>query len=353
MNATPATPAGEKSGEKSRIPGAIDLVVTPDGIRECTVKGFADIAAGRPMAMDTLLWMASTGKVVTSTAFMTLVDAGLVALDDPAWKYLPHFRTLYRARDPGHPGDDVVPLANTVTLRHLLSHTAGLQWLPGFFQHRELTYLSLESQTHVYAASPFLFAPGTSWGYSNAGINTIGRIIEVVTGKSYAEFMDETLFGPLGMSDTGYHPTPGQVARRACGYAYDNEARAWICSEVTPQMSLIPYDGPNRHAECGGGLFSTAADMARFAQMVAAGGTFAGRRIVSEAALREICRRQTPPGAPSEYGLGSRGGAVGRGGAWGTKGRVDLDRREGTLHLVQKSGKWPDDYLDAKQVGNQ
>ena len=341
-----------QSSAKGGKPGVIDIVVTPDGIRDCRIEGFADIEGGRPMAMDTLLWMASTGKVVTSVAFMTLVDAGLAALDDPAWKYLPHFRTLYLARDPEHPNDDVVPVKTTVTLRHLLSHTAGLQWLPGFFQNRELTYISLETQTHVYAASPLLFEPGTSWSYSNAGINTIGRVTEVITGKSYEDFMAETLFRPLGMVDTGYHPTTEQTARRAYGYAYDEATGGWTCSRVTTQMSLIPYDGPNRHAECGGGLFSTAADMARFAQMVAGGGVFAGRRIVSEAALREICRRQTAPGVPNDYGLGSQVGTVGHGGAWGTKMSIDLDRREGTLHLVQKTGNWPEDTPAAKQVGN-
>ena len=86
-------------------PGVIDIAVTLDGIRDCRIEGFADIEGKRPMAMDTLLWMASTGKVVTSVAFMTLVDAGLAALDDPAWKYLPHFRHLYRALDPEHPND--------------------------------------------------------------------------------------------------------------------------------------------------------------------------------------------------------------------------------------------------------
>ena len=184
MNSSTAL-GGESPATLVIRPGVIDIAVAPDGIRECRVDGFADIEGRRPMTMDTLLWMASTGKVVTSIAFMTLVDAGLAALDDPAWKYLPHFHTLYRARDPEHPNDDVVPVKATVTLRHLLSHTAGLQWLPGFFQNRELTYMSLETQTHVYAASPLLFEPGTSWSYSNAGINTIGRIIEVITGKSY------------------------------------------------------------------------------------------------------------------------------------------------------------------------
>ena len=335
--------------ELTKRPGEINLVVTPDGIRDCKIGGYADIEGGRPMAMDTLLWMASTGKVLTSVAFMTLVDAGRAALDDPAWKYLPHFRSLYRARDPENPNADVVPLETAVTLRHLLSHTSGLQWLPGFFQGRELSYISLETQTHVYAASPFLFEPGTSWSYSNAGINTIGRIIEVVTGKSYEDFMDETLFGPLGMADTGYHPTTAQVARRAFGYAYDRETCAWLASPVTSQMSLIPYDGPNRHAECGGGLFSTAADMARFAQMVAARGAFGGRRIVSEAALREICRRQTAPGIDADYGLGSQVGKVGHGGAWSTNLSVDLDSQVGTLRLVQKIGKWPEDYANEER----
>ncbi len=345
---------GEGPATPSVHPGIIKLTVTPEGIGACQIDGYADIDGRRPMALDTLLWMASTGKVVTSIAFMTLVDAGRVALDDPAWKYLPHFRTLYRALDPEHPNDGVVPLQTTVTLRHLLSHTSGLQWLPGFFQNRELSYISLETQTHVYAASPFLFEPGTDWRYSNAGINTIGRIIEVVTGKTYEDFMAETVFRPLGMVDTGYHPTAEQVARRAYGYAYDRDAGTWTCSTVTTQMSVIPYDGPNRHAECGGGLFSTASDMARFAQMVAARGLFEGRRIVSEAALREICRRQTAPSVKQDYGLGCQVGTVGHGGAWGTQMSVDLDRQEGTLYIVQKTGKWPEDYAaeEHKTVGN-
>ena len=182
----------------------------------------------------------------------------------------------------------------------------------------------------------------------------IEKFLDKIDFDSYEDFMQETLFGPLGMVDTGYHPTTEQAARRAYGYAYDRETGGWTCSKVTTQMSLIPYDGPNRHAECGGGLFSTAADMARFAQMIAGDGVFGGRRIVSEASLREICRRQTAPDIPHDYGLGSHVGTVGHGGAWGTQMSVNLDSREGTLHLVQKTGKWPEDYTaeELKTIGN-
>ncbi len=336
-------------------PGEIDLVVGPEGIRECKIAGYADIEAERPMAMDSLLWMASTGKVVTSSAFMTLVEAGAVALDDPVSKYLPHFRNLYRATNPDDPqSSPIVPVKIPVTLRHLLSHTAGLQWLPGFFQGRELTYISLETQTHVYAASPLIYEPGTGYAYSNAGINTVGRVIEVLTGMAYEDFVQERFFDPLGMVDTGYHPTSEQVARRACGYRYDREAETWIRSDVTNQMSVIPYDGPNRHAECGGGLFSTAADMAKFAQMLAAGGTLNGRRYISEASLAEMSRRQTPPCTDVQYGLGCGVGAVGHGGAWKTRLNADFRTGVATLHLVQKTGDWPEDFIakEAKMVGN-
>jgi CubicO group peptidase (beta-lactamase class C family) len=323
-------------------PGVIQLTVDAAGITSRAIRGMADIENGRPMQEDTILWMASTGKTVTAMAFMMLVDEGKAALDDPASRYLPHFRHLYRKVVAPDGTETCVREKRTVTIRHLLSHTAGLEFLPGFFQKQELAYISLETQSHVYAASPLMFEPGTNWSYSNAGINATGRIIEVITGESYEDFVRTRLFEKLGMHDTGYRLNAEQLARRAVGYGYDPEKKSWIRYGIIDQMRYLPYDDPARHAECGGGLFSTAADMARLAQMIANHGVFNGRRIISLESLREICRRQTPGTIEHAYGLGSDVGLVGHGGAWGTKMQVNLDQQQGALLLLQRIGDWPE-----------
>ncbi len=326
----------------SADPAVVKISVDANGITSRSIRGMADIENGRPMTEDTLLWMASTGKTVTAMAFMMLVEDGKAALDDPASRYLPHFKTLYRKVTASDGAETFVREAKAVTIRHLLSHTAGLEFLPGFFQRQEISYISLETQSHVYAASPLMFEPGTNWNYSNAGINVTGRIIEVVAGVRYEEFVRARLFEPLGMHDSGYRMNADQMARRAVGYGYDPEKKTWIRHGTVDQMSILPYDDPERHTECGGGLFSTSADMAKLAQMIANHGVFNGKRVISLNSLREICRRQTPTTIEKAYGLGSDVGTVGHGGAWATRMQVDLDLQRGALLLVQRIGDWPE-----------
>lgn len=339
---------------EERLPGVITATITPDGIKEFSISGYADMENNRLMADDTLLWMASTGKVFTSLAFMMLVEEKRVTLDTQVADILPHFRNLYRTTDPNNPAADIVPIKTPLTFRHLLSHTSGLIWLPGFFQNRELTYISLETQSHLYAASVFQSEPGTKYQYSNAGINIVGRAIEVISGEKYEDFMANRIFKPLNMVDTGYHPTDEQLMRIARGYEYSLETSSWISHKCTTQMSILPYNSANRNAECGGGLFSTAKDLANFAQMLANGGSLDGRYYISEKTLREMCRKQTAPTIETPYGLGSSVGFLGHGGAWSTSLKVDLDKKEATLYLVQKIGKWPNDYIkeEPKVVGN-
>lgn len=325
------------------FPGAVQITVGAEGIRDTAVAGFADVEAKKPMTADSVFWMASTGKTVTAMAFMILVDEGKASLDDPVSKYLPYMKSLYREIVQPDGTKKIVPLETVVTIRHLLSHTSGMEWLPGFFQSRELSYISLETQSHVYAASLFKFEPGTDWSYSNAGVNTVGRVIEVISGMPYEQFVQERIFGPLGMKDTGYQPDAGQLARRVIGYSYDPDRKTWVRHAVIGQMSILPYDSPDRHPECGGGLFSTPVDMAKLAQMIANHGNFEGKRIISLESLREICRRQTPASSEKVYGLGSNVGTVGHGGAWGTSMSVNLDKQVGSVWLVQKIGKWPEE----------
>ena len=328
-------------------PGVMEIRVNPKGIVSCENRGFADMDEQRPIQMDSVLWMASSGKTITVIGLMMLVEQGKISLDDPVKNYLPYFANLYRKEVQEDGAEKILPVKTPVTIRHLLSHTAGLDWLPGFFQYQELSYISLETQSHVYAASPLLFEPGTRWSYSNAGINVGGRLIEILSGMTYEEYMAEKLFKPLGMKDTTYHLTTEQESRRIPGYSYDPEKKCWNKHEKIGQMLLLPYDGENRHAECGGGLFSTPQDMARLAQMIANRGELDGVRYLSPDSLREICKRQTAEDIEKAYGLGSSVDRVGHGGAWGTNMQVDLDTQEGTLIMRQKAGTWPED-LEAK-----
>ncbi len=334
-----------KRFNEGEIPGAIRIVVGPEGIRSTALVGFADIEEKKLLSTDSVFWMASTGKTVTAMAFMILVDEKKASLDDTVAKYLPYMKTLYRECQPADGSKKIVPLKNVVTIRHLLSHTSGLNWLPGFFQNKELSYISLETQTHVYAASAFKFEPGTDYSYSNAGFNTAGRIIEVISGMPYEQFVKERIFDPCGMKNTGYQLNEAQIARLAMGYSYDADKKKWIKHTTIDQMSILPYDSPNRHPECGGGLFSTAADMAKLAQMIANHGKFNSNNIISLESLHEICTRQTPSTIKKSYGLGSNVGTVGHSGAWGTSMSVDLDKQQGSVWMVQKIGKWPEDLV--------
>lgn len=343
----------QKASEE-KTPGVINATITPEGIKEISISGYADMENNLLMAEDTLLWMASTGKIFTSLAFMMLVEEKRVTLDTPVSEILPHFKNLYRTENPEEPNAAIVPIKTPLTFRHLLSHTSGLLWEPGFFQNKELTYISLETQSHVYAASIFQAEPGTRYQYSNAGINTVGRAIEVITGQRYEDYMEQKIFKPLNMADTTYHPTNEQLKRIARGYEYSIETASWISHKCTKQMSILPYDSPKRHAECGGGLFSTASDMAKFAQMLAAGGTLNGHHYISEESLHEMCKKQTAPSIEKEYGLGSSVGLLGHGGAWSTALEVNLETKKANLRLVQKAGKWISDLTEEERkiVGN-
>lgn len=335
--------------EQSLLPGVIKIAFDAKRVLDSRVSGMAVMSRGIPMAMDSIIWAASNGKMITALAAMMLVERGCLSLDDPAAKFLPHFKRLWVEEADGR----IRAARNQVTIRHLLSHTSGLKWLPGFFQNRELSCISLETSTHVYAASPLLFEPGSASNYSNAGVNTVGRIIEVITGVAYEDFVRQHIFAPLEMDDTGYFLTAEQEARRAYGYAC-NEKGEWEERPRIEQLSITPLTASGRYAECGGGLFSTAADMLKLAQTLAA----KDGRLVSEASLYEMARNQCSPGDPEKYGLCSTcedDHVLGHGGALGTSLKVDLDSGCGSLLIVQRCSEWPQWVLDGeeKNVGMQ
>jgi CubicO group peptidase (beta-lactamase class C family) len=201
-----------------------------------------------------------------------------------------------------------------------------------------LDLLPLAVAVKSYAMTPLQYEPGTKYQYSNAGINTAGRLIEVVSGQTYEAFLDSRLFGPLGMKDTTFRPNAGQLERLAKAYRPD---KTKTNLEETPIGQLkYPLDGPTRQPMPAGGLFSTAHDVARFCQMVLSGGVFEGKRILSAEAVEEMTRRQTPPELKESYGLGwsTSGDTFGHGGALSTNMTIDTRRGLITVFLVQHAG---------------
>jgi CubicO group peptidase (beta-lactamase class C family) len=174
--------------------------------------------------------------------------------------------------------------------------------------------------------------------YSNAGINTAGRIIEVVSRMPYEQFLQKRLFDPLGMKDTTFWPNAEQLKRLAKSYRPGEGGRG--LEEIPIGQLKYPLNDRRRQPMPAGGLFSTATDVARFCQMMLNGGTFNGKRILSEDAVRAMTTKQTGPDIKVGYGLGwtTGGGSFGHGGAYSTNMTVDTKRGLILVYMVQHAG---------------
>lgn len=323
------------------LAGAVSLVATKDRIVYLQPVGYRDLANKAPMQADSLFWIASTSKPMTVTAFMTLVDDGKVSLDDPVEKYLPEFHdqmVAVKAKNSNAPNPAPVASDHPIRIREILSHTSGLPFRSKA-QIGVLDALPLKDAVHSFAAEPLNYQPGTDYVYSNEGINTAARIIEVLTGIPYEQFMQQRIFDPLGMHETTFWPTPSQVKRIAVSYKFDETTKALVSVNID-QLTYPLDDRIHRFPMPAGGLFSTAADVAKFAQMILNGGEANGHRIVSEAAIAEMTRQQNKGLHDASYGLGwslSESG-FGHGGAYNNALEINIVRGRILIFMVQQDG---------------
>lgn len=321
--------------------GAVTLVATKDHVVYLQPIGYRDLATKAPMEADSLFWIASTTKPMTVTAFMTLVDEGKVSLDDPVEKYLPEFHgqmVALKSKDPHAPAAAPVPADHPIRIREILSHTSGLPFRSKA-QVGVLDALPLKDAVHSFASEPLNYQPGTDYAYSNEGINTAARIIEVITGIPYERFMQQRIFDPLGMKETTFWPTSGQVKRIAVSYKFDEQTKTLLPMNID-QLTYPLDDRTHRFPMPAGGLFSTAADLAKFAQMIANGGVANGHRIVSEAAIREMTHQQNKGLGGTSYGLGwsVSDKDYGHGGAYSNDFEIDRATGRILIFMVQQSG---------------
>jgi len=288
--------------DDNTVPGVVALIATRNKVLDVAAVGWADVDRKIPMHADDLFWLASLSKGITASAVMILVDEGKVNLDDPVDKYLPEFEPQWYEDKQ----DTAAPLkhpTHKITVRNLLTHTSGLLYNTPL-ESPSLDMIPLKDRIPSYAASTLQFDPGTKFGYSTAGINTAGRIIEVVSGMPYEQFMQTRLFAPLGMTHSTFKPLTKDLPNIAQAYkANPGGGAPWVTGQFVKLH--YPLDDPARQPVPGVGLFSSASDIAKFCQMLLNNGVSgSGQRILSEAAVKEMTTKQTPPVVKQNYGLG-------------------------------------------------
>ncbi|MBC7819244.1 MAG: beta-lactamase family protein [Planctomycetaceae bacterium] len=334
------------------IAGAVTVVGSKDGIASLEAVGLQKIETKQPMPKDALFRIASMTKPITAMGIMILQEEGKLSVDDPVEKHLPEFRgqRLTASRE----GDTVTlkKPSRAITLRDLLTHTSGLPggFPPGLADLYATRQRTLAEAVLVSSQQPLDFEPGSKWAYCNAGIDTLGRVIEVVSGQSFEEFMAARVFRPLGMQDTACFPTEQNTPRIAGLYESKN-------SELV--VANRPIVGPAtgaKHPIPAGGLYSTAADLAKLYQAMLNAGRLGSKKIISPESVLTMTKVQTgdlqcgfTPGMGFGYGWAvvkePQGvtamvspGTYGHGGAFGTQAWIDPKQDLFVVLLIQRVG---------------
>jgi CubicO group peptidase (beta-lactamase class C family) len=290
--------------DDGRLAGWTIAVTRHGRVAHLAHYGSADIEAGRPVADDTIWRYYSMSKPITSVALMMLYERGLLALTDPVAKYIPAFadQRVYAAGPAANPG--TVPATEPVRIWHLLSHTAGLTY--GFHHSHPVDEMyrsaghefgvpqgtDLAAACDTWGRLPLLFNPGTEWNYSVA-TDVVGRVVEVVSGKTLDRFFADEIFGPLDMPDTAFSVPEGDVERMAALYIPDPSGSGGVRRH--DRMGVGATKKPT-FLGGGGGLVGTAADYHRFTQMLRRGGELDGERLLGPRTVAYKTRNHLPGG---------------------------------------------------------
>ena len=288
--------------DAGKIAGALTVIARRGEIAHFSPLGLADVERNKPVREDTIFRIYSMTKPLTTVAFMTLVEQGLVALDDPVHRVIPEWKDLgvyqggfmetFRTTRPGRP----------MLMIDLLRHTSGLTY--GFQQttnvdaaYRKLQVgertkdTTLEEMVSQLANIPLEFSPGTAWNYS-VSTDILGYLIGKISGKSFDDYLRSHIFEPLGMTDTDFH-VPAEKVSRLGG-----------CYSATPKGGFVLFDDPSKSTYLdaprllsgGGGLVSTAHDYLRFCRMLLNSGTLDGAQILSPKTIQLMTLNHLPDG---------------------------------------------------------
>jgi CubicO group peptidase (beta-lactamase class C family) len=341
--------------DKGEAAGVVTLIATRDRVIHLNAVGKSDLAKDRKMRTDDIFWIASMSKPITAVCIAILADEGKLKFDDPLSKHLPEFAGLEVSEN----GQTVKP-TRPPTLRDVMTHTSGL----GDMTTRE-PHLTLAETSRKLAQQPLRFQPGSRWAYSTAGLDVLGRVVEVAGGMPFNEFLQKRVLDPLGMTDTSFWIAPEKESRWAHSYRWNAQA-AKLDETTIPYLYKTAVTDRERPPLGGAGLFSTAEDIARFYQMMLNGGTLNGKHILKPETVAEMTRKQigalnARPGMP--WGLGfcvvedpSKMAAnsvlspnsFGHGGAFSTQSWADPAKNLIWVIMFERDGKGNPDNSDVR-----
>jgi CubicO group peptidase (beta-lactamase class C family) len=298
--------------DTKKIAGALTVVARRGQVAYASPIGMMDMDRGKPMREDTIFRIYSMSKPITSVALMTLYEQGEFQLDDPVHKWIPEWRDLRVYAQGNYPNFITTPCERPMTVRDLMTHQSGLTY--GFMERTNVDRAyrrldvggaaaggTLREMIEKLAGLPLEFSPGTRWNYSVA-TDVLGYLVEVMSGKRFDEFLQDHVFGPLGMVDTGFTVPPEKLDRFAANYNRGPDKQ--IRLEDDPETS--EYARPRTFLSGGGGLVSTAADYLRFCRMLLAGGTLDGERILGRKTIELMTMNHLPEGQDlSTLGFGT------------------------------------------------
>ena len=328
--------------DRGELPGAVSVFCDGNRQETCCV-GFADVNAGRPISLDDPFQQCSQTKGFCGVTVAILVEEGKLNLDDSVAKYLPEFKTLWVKDSVSSNACRLVCARTPLTVRMCLNHTGGLPFelanyeAMGGWSRR----MPLRSVAATAAAQPLKYEPGTKVGYSNIGIDIGAAIVERVTGLRWEQFVQSRILDPLGMDETGFWPTDGQLADKIEMYKVKDGAKAvWHLQDSAMQR---PYGDDRVFPSAGAGLWTTARDQLKFYKMLMNLGIGDnGVRLLAEQTVKSLLAVSTRPQGFGGYSLGlvapEKDGDdqwFGHGGAWGTNCMVNWHRKQLKLWVVQ------------------
>ena len=298
----------QRNIDDKRIAGAVTLVVRHGKVAWFKAQGMADREATKPMPTDAMFRICSMTKPITSVAVMMLYEDGRFLLDDPVSKYLPEFKNPKVLVKPASGKPYMIPATKEITIRDLLRHTSGItyQWnddLGPMYEKADVASGLLQFDGTIadnvkhLAALPLLFNPGDRFEYS-LGVDVLGRLVEVVSGKLLDEFFRTRIFEPLGMKDTYFFPPDSKLDRLATAYTYYPDKGLNRFPDMPIREGSFVYSadyasrGPKKLFSGGAGLVSTAMDYARFSQMMLDDGKVGNTRLLSRKSVELMTHDQ-------------------------------------------------------------
>jgi len=299
------------------------LVMRGTDVVDFKTFGYMDLESKRPLTEDAIYRMYSNTKLVTSIAAMILHERQAFELDDPVAKYLPEFGAMRVLKADASSIDDTEPARDDIRIRHILSHSAGLSY--GFIEPQSLVdqayaasgidilnnfEITLETLCQTLGELPLAYHPGTSWRYS-FGTDVTARLVEVLSGQRFDEFLQQNIFAPLGMVDTDFWVPPEKTDRFTTMYSPTDlmdPMKGGLIKVDDPVEGS--YNRPRQLLSGGGGLVSTVSDYLSFIRMIVSGGSWNGAQIVKPETLALMRTNQLAEGVGVSFPMWDMPGTV-------------------------------------------